>query len=135
MGAYIRGRRLWNSQAVSSTNTYKSSVLVKNECPSVVIVVDKTSTAAGTLTVEVCCASEDDFKRAVAKDAAAGSGTTNVDALLWSTYTDLTPPAITSGAQRFNLKFTRLGAPLLRLVYANASGSGAITAEAGSVQA
>lgn len=128
MGAYFRGQRIWNAQAVTGANTYKSRVLVKNECPSVVIVVDKTATAAGTLTIEICCAGEEAYKQAVAKDAAAG-GTAFVDALLWDTYTQITPPAIVTGAQRFNLKFTRLGACLIRLVYANASGAGAITAE------
>lgn len=129
MGVYSRGRKPFNAKAVTGTNTYYSDVWIKNDAKDVIAIVKFTGTMTGTFTVEICCASEEEWQLAIGKDNGVAGGSA-VNALIWDTYDRFDPaiPAI-SGAATFTLKMTRLGAPMVRFKYVNATNSGTVTVQ------
>lgn len=120
---------IFDAVAVTGTNTYRSSVTT---CPrgeaslEYGITFESTSTAAGTLSLEVSNLGDQAYAAAVASAGSEAANTTG-----W-VQRDLSPSAtIAVTAASTNTITTKRRFRRFRLKYVNASGSGNITARVG----
>lgn len=116
---------LWDGTAVSSTTTYRSGVTTppKGNPPAEYLATfDFTSTAAGTLSLEVNNKPDAEYRRDVASAGSEDANTTG-----WQPR-DLSPDATIAVTAASSWNVTVKGRMArFRFKYVNASGSGAVT--------